>query len=268
MRTKFYITCGALALAVTGCLDDKNISGTSTEPNTVQANGSVLWDPSRGDYRVDFTASVAALPKGAVADGHWYWEAKSDAKKGGTSYISWPAQLTDGADSLSSVIDSCQGLCGTAVLKKGSMSNNPYAGVGFVIARDKKGEPVPVDVSNWGGVCITYTAEADPSIVLDLGDSLENELGDELPSASLTKSKDGSEITKCVSWDEFVLSAKSNELPESWQEVVGEKAASQLLGLKFRIQADSGEYKFNVRHVGTKVKDPLKTAHRKNSSQR
>jgi hypothetical protein len=209
---------------------------------------------------------VAALPKGAVADGHWYWEAKSDAKKGGTSYISWPAQLTEGADSLSSVIDSCQGLCGTAVLKKGSMSNNPYAGVGFVIARDKKGEPVPVDVSNWGGVCITYTAEADPLIVLDLGDSLENELGDELPSASLTKSKDGSEITKCVSWDEFALSTKSNELPKSWQEVVGEKAASQLVGLKFRIQANSGEYKFNVRHVGTKEKNPLKTPHKNLSS--
>ena len=134
MRTKFYITCGALALAVTGCLDDKNISGTSTEPNTVKADGGVLWDPLKGDYRVNFTASVAALPKGAVADGHWYWEANSNAKKGGTSYISWPAKLADGADSLSPVIDSCQGLCGTAVLKKGSMSNNPYAGVGFVIA--------------------------------------------------------------------------------------------------------------------------------------
>lgn len=266
MGSKFYIACGAIALAATGCLDDQNVTGTSTEPNTVQADGSVLWDPSRGDYRVDFTASVAALPKGAVADGHWYWDAKSDAKKGGTSYISWPAQLTDGADSLSSVIDSCQGLCGTAVLKKGSMTSSPYAGVGFVIARDESGEPVPVDVSSWGGVCMTYTSEANPLIVLDLGDSLEHELGDELPSASLTKSKDGSEITKCVSWDEFALSTKSNELPKSWQEVVGEKAASQLLGLKFRIQADSGEYKFNVRHVGTKVKDPLKTAHRNLSS--
>jgi hypothetical protein len=266
MRTKFYITCGAIALAATGCLDNQNVTGTSTEPNTVQADGSVLWDPSRGDYRVDFTASVAALPKGAVADGHWYWEAKSDAKKGGTSYISWPAQLTEGADSLSSVIDSCQGLCGTAVLKKGSMTSSPYAGVGFVIARDESGEPVPVDVSSWGGVCMTYTSEANPLIVLDLGDSLEHELGDELPSASLTKSKDGSEITKCVSWDEFALSTKSNELPKSWQEVVGEKAASQLVGLKFRIQANSGEYKFNVRHVGTKEKNPLKTPHKNLSS--
>ena len=265
MRTKFYITCGAIALAATGCLDDQNVTGTSTEPNTVQADGSVLWDPSRGDYRIDFTTSVASLPKGAVADGHWYWEANSNAKKGGVAYISWPAKLTDGADSLSSVIDSCQGLCGTAVLKKGSMSNNPYAGVGFVIARDKKGEPVPVDVSNWGGVCITYTSEANPSIVLDLGDSLENELGDELPSISLKKSKDGSEITKCVSWEEFEFSSKSKKLPESWQDAVGEKAASQLVGLKFRIQANSGEYKFNVRHVETKEKNPLK-AHHKNLS--
>lgn len=266
MRTKFYITCGAIALAATGCLDDQNVAGTSTEPNTMQANGSVLWDPVKGDYRVNFTASVAALPKGAVADGHWYWEANSNAKKGGVAYISWPAQLTDGADSLSSVIDSCQGLCGTAVLKKGSMTTSPNAGVGFVIARDNNGEPVPIDVSNWGGVCMTYTSETDPLIVLDLGDSLEHELGDELPSVSLTKTTDGAEITRCVSWEEFALSAKSNELPEYWQEVVGEKAASQLVGLKFRIQADSGEYKFNVRHVETKVKDPLKTPHRDLSS--
>ncbi|MBO7412540.1 MAG: hypothetical protein J6U20_02605 [Fibrobacter sp.] len=266
MRTRFYIACGAFALAATGCLDEKNISGTSTEPNTVQANGSVLWDPSNGDHRVNFTASVTALPKGAVADGHWYWEAYSDAKKGGEAYISWPTKLTDGTDSLSAVIDSCQGLCGTAVLKKGSMTSAPFAGVGFTIARDKNGEPLPVDVSNWGGVCVTYTSEADPLIVLDLGDSLKHELGDKLPSASMKKTKKETEITECVSWEEFTISSESKKLPEHWQDAVGEKAASQLVGVKIRIQDDSGKYKFNIRQVGTKENDPPKTTHQKSSS--
>lgn len=267
MRTRFYMIGSAMAFALAACSGDtEDISGTSTEPNTVQADGGVLWNPSNGDYRVNFTASVAALPKGAVADGHWYWEANSDSEKGGVAYISWPAKLTDGTDSLSSVIDSCQGLCGTAVLKKGSMTDSPFAGVGFAIARDKNGKTVPVDVSNWGGVCMTYTSEADPLIVLDLGDSLEHELGDALPSASLNKTKKGAETTECVSWEEFAISSKSKKLPEQWQDVVGEKAASQLVGLKFRIQADSGEYKFNIRHVETKEKKPLKTAQEKSSS--
>jgi hypothetical protein len=239
MNKKIYMACGAAMLAM--ACSEENLSGTSIEPNTVQADGGVLWDPLRGDYRVRFAASVLALPSDVDTDGRWYWESYSDAEKGGVSYISWPQELAGGVDSLSPVIESCQGVCGKAVLKKGSMADSPFAGVGFAIAKDKNGKPVPVNALNWDGICMTYTSEADPLLVLDLGDSLGRVLGDELPSVTLAKSNNGNEITKCVGWDEF-----------------GEKSASQLVGLKFRIQADSGEYKFNVKRVETKAQNPLK----------
>ena len=239
MNKKIYMACGAAMLAM--ACSEENLSGTSIEPNTIQAEGSVLWDPQRGDYRVQFAASVLALPGDVEADGHWYWESYSDAKKGGVSYISWPQELAGGVDSLSPVIESCQGVCGKAVLKKGSMADSPFAGVGFVIAKDKNGKPVPINALNWDGVCMTYTSDTDPLLVLDLGDSLGRVLGNELPSVTLAKSNNGNEITKCVGWEEF-----------------GEKSASQLVGLKFRIRADSGEYKFNVKRVETKAQNPLR----------
>lgn len=231
MNKKIYMACGAAMLAM--ACSEENLSGTSIEPNTVQADG-VLWDPLRGDYRVRFAASVLALPSDIDADGHWYWESYSDAEKGGVSYISWPQELAGGVDSLSPVIESCQGVCGKAVLKKGSMADSPFAGVGFAIAKDKNGKPVPVNALNWDGICMTYTSDTDPLLVLDLGDSLEQVV-------TLAKSDNGNDITKCVGWEEF-----------------GDKSASQLVGLKFRIQADSGEYKFNVKRVETKAQNPLK----------
>ena len=162
-----------------------------------------LWDPVVGDYAVRTALYASSWPKNAIADGHWFLEMQTDAVDGGTSYISWPVELGEGTDSLAPVIEACHGICGTAVLDKGEMTYNPFVGVGFSLAVDDTGLPIPVDVSNWGGVCISYSSEASPSLVLDLGDSLEYVLRYGLPSVALPKTEEV--VSKCFKWSDFKL---------------------------------------------------------------
>ena len=280
MNKKLYMACGAVALAVTACSDDNGIVGTSTEPNTVafgssssvleNSSGSEpsehgnLWDPVVGDYAVRTALYASSWPKNAIADGNWFLEMQTDAVDGGTSYISWPVELGEGTDSLAPVIEACHGICGTAVLDKGEMTYNPFVGVGFSLAVDDTGLPIPVDVSNWGGVCISYSSEASPSLVLDLGDSLEYVLRYGLPSVALPKTEEVA--SKCFKWSDFKLPVWVRDIPEYWMDDVGEKAAKRLVALEFRIQAHSGEYKFNIKSLGTLADDPTDSVNLESSS--
>lgn len=280
MNKKLYMACGAVALAVTACSDDNGIVGTSTEPNTVafgssssvleNSSGSEpsehgnLWDPVVGDYAVRTALYASSWPKNAIADGHWFLEMQTDAVDGGTSYISWPVELGEGTDSLAPVIEACHGICGTAVLDKGEMTYNPFVGVGFSLAVDDTGLPIPVDVSNWGGVCISYSSEASPSLVLDLGDSLEYVLRYGLPSVALPKTEEV--VSKCFKWSDFKLPVWVRDIPEYWMDDVGEKAAKRLVALEFRIQAHSGEYKFNIKSLGTLADYPTDSVNLESSS--
>ena len=72
-----------------------------------------------GEYHINTARYAARLPENAQADGHWFWEARgADENEGGQSSIIWPVELGSDADSLSTVIDLCQGICGVASLKK------------------------------------------------------------------------------------------------------------------------------------------------------
>lgn len=275
MNKKLYMACGAVALAVTACSDDNGIVGTSTEPNTVafgssssvaensSSSGAVtssssfdaregdLWNPSAGDFSVNIARYAAMLPSGAEADGHWVL--KTDAEKGGTSSVVWPTDLV-GVQDERTVVESCDGICGTVSLAKYSLTYNPFAGVGFALAKDGEGKPVPVDVTGWSGVCITYESEAAPALELDLGDSLNALLDYALPAVALPKTKAAEPVTKCHKWSDFKYPAwfvSVAGVPEYWLENSGEKAAKQLIAFRFMISASAGEYKFNIKSLGT-----------------
>ena len=261
MNNKLYTACGAMALALAACSEDNGgISGTSTEPNPAYAESHSLWNPLAGDYHVNTALYAARLSANVQADGHWFWEARgADENEGGQSSIIWPVELGGDADSLSTVIDSCHGICGIAELKKGSMTMQPFAAVGFVMARDEAGKPVPVDVSDWNGVCISYTSDEAASLVLDLGDSLGALLDDGFgfPAVALPKALD--EVTKCFNWSQFEFPLWKKELPNGWSREAGVKSAKQLVGLMFRIQNEPGEYNFNIKYFGTKAEGTPET---------
>ena len=245
MNKTLYTMCGAMALAFAAC------SGTSVEPNTMNVEGSPLWNPLAGDLSVNTARYAALLPENVTADGHWFWETKGDNDDGGRSYIEWPVELASGEDSLSSVIESCQGICGIARLNRGELNYEPFVGVGFAIARDEMGRPTPVDVSDWGGICITYESDVAPSLVLVLDESESKVLDDgyAFPFVSLPKARSG-EITRCYSWDKFHLPSWFRGVPAYWSDNVGEKAAQRLVGIMFKMQNAPGEYAFSISYVG------------------
>ena len=250
MNKTLYTMCGAMALAFAAC------SGTSVEPNTMNVEGCPLWNPLAGDLSVNTARYAALLPENVTADGHWFWNAgETDNDDGGLSSVIWPVELGSGLDPLSTVIESCHGICGVANLSQGALTYQPYVSVGFVIARDSAGNPTPVDVSDWGGVCISYTSETMPSLVLDLGDSLRKlfDDGGSLPVVSLAKTS--KEISKCFSWDKFKIPSWRKDPPASWGENTGWKASKQLVGLMFRLQNNPGQYAFSIKYIGTKEGD-------------
>ena len=260
-----------MALSLAACSSENgSISGTSTDPNTVAFGSSSsvvesssggfglneydLWNPLAGDYHINTARYAALLSADVQADGHWFWEARgADENEGGLSSIIWPVELGSDADSLSTVIQSCQGICGIADLKKGSMTMQPFAAVGFVMARDEAGEPVPVDVSDWNGVCISYTSDVAASLVLDLGDSLGALFDDGFGFPAVALPKALNQVTKCFNWSRFKFPSWKKEFPDGWSREAGEKSAKQLIGLMFRIQNEPGDYKFNIKYFGTKA---------------
>ena len=88
---------------------------------------------------------------------------------------------------------------------------------------------MPVDVSNWGGICMEYYSEKPITIELGLGDSLNQVLGDKLPSAILPRSLSTSEV--CYLWSMFRLPDGVENVPEElkvgdhWQSTVGKNTA-------------------------------------------
>ncbi len=179
---------------------------------------------------------------------HGYWYSYNDNDDGGTSKIVWPVESDsynayDG--SMDPVIEHCGGICGTAVLSKGALTYNPFAGIGFnVVGESASGNPVPGDASSWGGLCITYTSAAAPSLELGLGD-FDATIGYANPSFSLAKAA-SAHANKVIPWSSFTQ--------PSWYKgttkITGEEAAKQLVSVKFKIQAASGNYAFNICAIG------------------
>ena len=179
---------------------------------------------------------------------HGYWYSYNDNDDGGTSKIVWPVESDsynayDG--SMDPVIEHCGGICGSAVLDKGILTYNPFVGIGFnVVGEDASGNPVPGDASAWGGLCITYTSSVAPSLELGLGD-FDATIGYANPSFSLAKAA-SAHANKVIPWSSFTQ--------PSWYKgttkITGEEAAKQLVSVKFKIQAASGNYAFNICAIG------------------
>ena len=192
----------------------------------------------------------SSWPKNVVADGAWRIM-ETDGADGGKSSIIWPVEFADGADSMATVNEYCQGICGTAVLDKGSMTYNPFVSVGFTLARDSSGNPVPVDVSNWGGICIAYMSDVAPSLELDLGDSVNTKvLKYAVPAVSLSKASVVGAV-KCFPWSSFRMPSWFKGDDQGWKEDTGIKAAKQLVGVRFKLQMTpkDGGYYFNVQSI-------------------
>ena len=190
---------------------------------------------------------LTGLDNGTKTSGYWY--SYSDDADGGGSKVVWPVEPGNGYDdnALDPIVEACSGICGDAVLDKGTLEYNPFIGVGFNVVgetSETNKKPAPGDASAWGGLCITYSAEAAPSLELGLGDAVDADIGYANPAVGLSKSVNG--VKKALAWSDFVQ--------PSWYtgttKINGTTAASQLVAVKFKIQTTPGTYHFNVAAVG------------------
>ncbi len=135
--------------------------------------------------------------------GAGYWYNFGDSFKGGKSFIEFPINDDDQLNEWENIvrlIGECGGYCGAFVLDRGS-ANEAYAGFGFNVAGVE--DPMksnPIDgvregnISDWGGVCVTYAADQDVYLELEADSAA-------LYEVKLDKSIDFAE--KCVTWSEL-----------------------------------------------------------------
>ncbi|MCF0220888.1 MAG: T9SS type A sorting domain-containing protein [Fibrobacter sp.] len=201
--------------------------------------GFETWYGNESVYQINTELDVGTETAG-------YWFDYNDANDGGASSVTWPVEKGNpyAEDALDPIIDYCGGVCGTAVLGKGTLTYNPFVGIGFNIGgEDESGTPAAVDATGMGGICITYTTDAAPSIELGLGDAEDDAIGYDNPAASGPKAASNA-TTKEFAWSAFKQAGWGKG------KITGEEAAAKLVSIKFKIQAAPGSYQFNIQSIG------------------
>ena len=205
------------------------------------------------------------LSEGGISNGFWFYSYSANSLK--EVQIDWyPAYVPPepSAHKLDGVVQSCGGICGTAIFDttKSTSYNPPSVGISFYVLQDTTtywGSPGPFegDASAWGGLCVTYTSDLDIKLELDntLTQHSLNQSGFGFrartdttcyakPTAILPASQTG--YTTKVAWSDF-------EQPYTFgcnSKLSGEEIAKQLQSVTFRIHGGTGSYKFNICAVG------------------
>lgn len=178
-----------------------------------------------------------------------YWFDYGDSKDGGLSAVAWPVDKGNAYDdnSMEPIVAECGGVCGNITLNKGTITYDPFVGIGFNVvgeasATDKT--PVAGDASAWGGVCITYISDLAPVLELGLGDDFDKSLEYDNPVAKLAKATEST--TKDIAWATFKQAGWGKG-----GKITGAEAAAQLVAIKFKVQAKDGSTGyFNIQSVG------------------
>ena len=203
--------------------------------------GFETWVGDGMVYRIN-----TELDAGGEKSGYWF--NYGDDADGGASKIDWPVPKGTewSEDALDPVIDYCGGLCGSFTLSKGTLTYDPFVGVGFNVAGSEEADSdvmVAADATGMGGVCIAYSVDVGASLEMGLGDAEDKALGYDNPFVTLAKSSGGT--VKKFTWANFKQAGWGDG------KITGDEAAAKLVALKFKIQAKDGTTgKFNIMSIG------------------
>jgi len=203
--------------------------------------GFETWVGDGMVYRIN-----TELDAGGEKSGYWF--NYGDDADGGASKIDWPVPKGTewSEDALDPVIDYCGGLCGSFTLSKGTLTYDPFVGVGFNVAGSEEADSdvmVAADATGMGGVCIAYSVDVGASLEMGLGDAEDKALGYDNPFVTLAKSSGGT--VKKFTWANFKQAGWGDG------KITGDEAAAKLVALKFKIQAKDGTTgKFNIMTFG------------------
>lgn len=219
-------------------------SSSSVETDGIVCDGSDLWCKNES-YRVN-TGVDAGKDEGG------FWWAVTDTSEDGLSEIKWPVSRGNeySPDAFDGIIDYCKGMCGTYNLDKGNLVYDPWVEVGFSIAGKSQTstDNLPADLTDWGGICITYTSDLAPQLELHPDSALEHQLNYAVPLVSLPKQSNA--IEKCFEWSDFVQ--------PSWGKIKisTEEAVTYVKDIVFKIQGRNGSTgKFNIIRLRKKKED-------------
>lgn len=228
--------------------------GSST---TVTAKTFDTWNGADYVYQVQ-----TGLGNETETNGIWY--GYGDDNKGGDSKIKWPVEMCHEYETctkyfFNGVIEHCLGFCGTARLDQRTSATKPFIGVGFNIVGETSttnNTPAAGDASSWGGLCVTYTSDVDLQLELGLGDIVDSTISYANPAVTLPATKEASILPpKGKNGNKVVVSWSDFKMP-SWYDgaikIDGETAAKQLVSVRFKLQAEPGDYDFNICAVGPK----------------
>ena len=235
-------------------LTDSCMMSSYRVPNTSPAEyvTSDLWYAGYTYAHVYTDAYSRKVLRGADA-GEFF--ARTDSLEGGKSNIVWPVEIpySDGRDFFTQVKDACRGICGVAHFGQGESSDAPFVEIGFnVEGHDSSGKYYAMDVSNWKGICAQYYSGVPIALTLDLGDSVNRDLGMDLPFVTLPKADSVSNFV-CFEWEDFKQSG-SGKLSASYKyDITGENAAKQVVKVIFKMQGTSGsESSFRIMAISSK----------------
>lgn len=210
------------------------VTSGADETSTVQCQSGDMWCKNES-YRVN-TGINAGLDNG----GQWWAKTDVIEPSPGASKLNWtPALGTD--SSFNSVIDHCNGLCGTYNLDKGNLDFAPWVEVGFSIAGKSQTstDNLPADLTDWRGICITYTSDMSASLEMLPDGEMERFLRSDVPFVSLPKQSNA--IEKCFEWSKFIQAGWGAE------KISGDVAATYVKDIAFKIQGSDGSTgKFNI----------------------
>ena len=170
--------------------------------------------------------------------GYWYnFGYMSDDGMG--AQFTWPTALGNGYDemALDSVIDFCAGVCAEMYYKKDTIAGVAFNIVGEISITDNS--LMAGDASSWGGLCVTYAADADMDVVM-IGPEKNESTGQIQLQPKVTLPKSIDVTTKCVEWDDFVSSDGKTS-----------GNASSLMSLMFGFYGVGGQHiRFNIMGLG------------------
>ena len=125
----------------------------------LKAEATFLWDG-----KIDTEGRVET---GSDAKTSGYWYEYNDANNGGASNFAFPQDVEENAygNFFGPLIEAYGGIQATVNLEDGY--DYPFAGLGFnVWSEDQEG----VDISEWGGICLTYKSTIGFGIELGVAD--------------------------------------------------------------------------------------------------
>lgn len=237
-----YDNCGDV---VAGSVDKSKFSSSSTQ----SSSSSSVYGSDISCYPNDmWCKNESYLVNTGVDAGKGnggYWWATSDAPNGGQSVIEWPVPRGNdySPDAFDGIIDYCKGFCGTYKLNRGTLDYDPWVEVGFSIAGKSQTstDNLPADLTDWKGLCITYTSDFAPQLVLHPDSALERQMKYDVPFVSLPKQSVASE--KCFEWSKFIQAGWAvNGL-----KISGDVAATYVKDIGFKIEGSDGSTgKFNI----------------------